>query len=94
VHFYWRTDVRLHLLRYDIPMTIAEVRPLIEKLSLADKRVLTNELLAEYQVQEAPVHPAILDMVQDRIAYSKAHPEESMPMAEFEAMMDGHYGQV
>jgi putative addiction module component (TIGR02574 family) len=68
-------------------VTLADVLPLARSLDIDDRLALAEEMWRSVDDSE-PIDDEVLDLIEKRIAYIRQHPEESIPWAEFKAMMD------
>ncbi|MDR1513322.1 MAG: addiction module protein [Propionibacteriaceae bacterium] len=73
-------------------MTLADLLPLARSLDSADRRVLAEELWLS--LDDEPVDPEVLRLIEERVSHIHAHPEKCVEWAEFEKQMDEKLGPV
>jgi len=74
-------------------MTLTEVLPLAQDLSLAEKRALVEVMVAEINEETQASDPEVLAEMHRRVAYIQAHPDEGQDFDEFMAAARKRYAK-
>ena len=73
-------------------MTLADLLPLARSLTPDYRRVLAEELWLS--LDDDPVDPEVLSLIEQRAAYIHQHPEECIDWDAFESLMNETLGPV